>query len=95
MSTSGSKANERMDHFLVDVHSVFMKGGLTELVFILDESGSMRSLEADTIGGFNSMIAEAVECDCLDDIVKSRLKLNYLSFSLKLDLFGKDIMIEI
>ena len=33
-----------------------MKKGLTELVFILDESGSMSGLEADTIGGFNSMI---------------------------------------
>ncbi|MGN0299196.1 MAG: hypothetical protein ACI4C1_08475 [Lachnospiraceae bacterium] len=33
-----------------------MKKGLTELVFILDRSGSMRGLEADTIGGFNSMI---------------------------------------
>ncbi len=29
---------------------------LTELVFILDRSGSMRGLEKDTIGGFNSMI---------------------------------------
>lgn len=33
-----------------------MKKGLTELVMILDRSGSMRGLEADTIGGFNSMI---------------------------------------
>ena len=30
----------------------------TELVFILDRSGSMAGLEADTIGGFNSMIAK-------------------------------------
>ncbi len=30
----------------------------TELVFILDRSGSMTGLEADTIGGFNSMIAK-------------------------------------
>ncbi len=29
---------------------------LTELVFILDRSGSMHGLEADTIGGFNSML---------------------------------------
>lgn len=34
-----------------------MKKDLTELVFILDRSGSMAGLEADTIGGFNSMIA--------------------------------------
>ena len=33
-----------------------MKKGLTELVFILDRSGSMCGLEADTIGGFNSLI---------------------------------------
>ena len=33
-----------------------MKKNLTELVFILDRSGSMHGLEADTIGGFNSMI---------------------------------------
>ena len=30
--------------------------GLTEIVYILDRSGSMGGLEADTIGGFNSMI---------------------------------------
>ena len=30
---------------------------MTELVFILDRSGSMAGLEADTVGGFNSMIA--------------------------------------
>ena len=29
---------------------------LTELVFILDRSGSMHGLEADTVGGFNSML---------------------------------------
>ena len=33
-----------------------MKQGLTELVMILDRSGSMGGLEADTIGGFNGMI---------------------------------------
>lgn len=33
-----------------------MRKGLTELVMILDRSGSMSGLEADTIGGFNSMI---------------------------------------
>ena len=31
---------------------------MTELIFILDRSGSMSGLEADTIGGFNSMIAK-------------------------------------
>lgn len=33
-----------------------MKKGLTEMVFILDRSGSMAGLEADTIGGYNSML---------------------------------------
>ncbi len=33
-----------------------MKKDLTEIVFILDRSGSMRGLEEDTIGGYNSLI---------------------------------------
>lgn len=33
-----------------------MKTNTTELVFILDRSGSMQGLESDTIGGFNSML---------------------------------------
>ena len=33
-----------------------MKKGLTEIVFILDRSGSMAGLEEDTIGGFNAML---------------------------------------
>lgn len=33
-----------------------MKKGLTEIVFILDRSGSMSGLEADTTGGFNSLL---------------------------------------
>ena len=33
-----------------------MRKGLTELVFILDRSGSMSGLESDTLGGFNSML---------------------------------------
>lgn len=43
-----------------------MKKGLTELVFILDKSGSMGGLESDTIGGYNSMLAkqQAVEGEC-------------------------------
>ncbi len=35
-----------------------MKKGLTEMVFILDRSGSMGGLEMDTIGGYNSLIAK-------------------------------------
>lgn len=43
-----------------------MKKGLTELVFILDKSGSMGGLETDTIGGYNSMLAkqQAVDGEC-------------------------------
>ena len=36
---------------------------LTELVFILDRSGSMGGMESDTIGGFNSMIARQQQED--------------------------------
>ena len=35
-----------------------MNTELTELVFILDRSGSMSGLESDTIGGFNGMITK-------------------------------------
>jgi uncharacterized protein YegL len=35
-----------------------MKNGATELVFILDKSGSMAGLETDTIGGFNGMLRD-------------------------------------
>lgn len=35
-----------------------MKKGLTELVFIIDRSGSMAGLESDTIGGFNSTLSQ-------------------------------------
>jgi len=38
-----------------------MKQGLTEIVFIMDRSGSMSGLEADTIGGFNGTIAKQKE----------------------------------
>ena len=40
-----------------------MKKGLTELVFILDRSGSMAGLEGDTIGGFNAMIRKQKKAD--------------------------------
>ena len=39
------------------------KSGITELVFILDRSGSMSGLESDTIGGFNSMIEKQKKQD--------------------------------
>jgi uncharacterized protein YegL len=43
-----------------------MKKGLTELVFILDKSGSMSGTESDTIGGYNAMLdkQKSVEGEC-------------------------------
>lgn len=40
-----------------------MKKNLTELVFILDRSGSMGGMETDTIGGFNAMIEKQKKLD--------------------------------
>ena len=40
-----------------------MKKDLTEIVFILDRSGSMSGLEADTIGGFNAMIEKQKQAE--------------------------------
>ena len=40
-----------------------IKNGITEIVFILDRSGSMSGLEQDTIGGFNSMIEKQKKQD--------------------------------
>ena len=38
-----------------------MNKNLTELIFILDRSGSMSGLESDTIGGYNSLLAKQRE----------------------------------
>ena len=35
-----------------------MKNNITELIFVIDQSGSMSGLEDDTIGGFNSMLVK-------------------------------------
>ena len=35
-----------------------MRKGLTEIIFLLDRSGSMAGLESDTIGGYNSMLTK-------------------------------------
>lgn len=40
-----------------------MKNNITELVFIIDRSGSMAGLEADTIGGFNSTLEKQKKGD--------------------------------
>ncbi|MBQ7653912.1 MAG: VWA domain-containing protein [Clostridia bacterium] len=62
------------------------KNNITELVFILDRSGSMEGLEKDTIGGFNSMIEKQKkqegEClvstiifDSVSEVIHDRVKL--------------------
>ena len=66
-----------------------MKENLTELVFILDKSSSMHGLEADTIGGFNSLIEKQKKEDgkalvttiLFDDkteVVHDRVDLEYI-----------------
>ena len=40
-----------------------MKKNLTELVMILDRSGSMGGLESDTVGGYNSMLHKQAEAE--------------------------------
>lgn len=63
------------------------KNGITELVFILDRSGSMAGLESDTIGGFNAMIEKQKkqdgECyvstvlfDNISEVLHDRVKLS-------------------
>ncbi len=54
---------------------------MTELVFILDRSGSMRGLESDTIGGFNSMIKRQQE-EADGDAFVSTILFNHESFVL-------------
>lgn len=67
-----------------------MKKHLTEIVFILDRSGSMSGLEADTIGGFNSMIAKqqkepgdalisTVLFDNFSQVIHDRVSINEVS----------------
>ncbi|MBQ3869865.1 MAG: hypothetical protein II777_04890, partial [Clostridia bacterium] len=40
-----------------------MKNNVTELVFILDKSGSMHGLESDTVGGYNSVMEKQKKVD--------------------------------
>ncbi len=67
-----------------------MHKNLTELVFILDRSGSMSGLEADTIGGFNSLInkqkREPGECyvstvlfDNVSEVIHDRVPLSKIA----------------
>lgn len=53
-----------------------MRKNLTEVVFILDRSGSMSGLETDTIGGFNSMIQKQ-KMEAGQDLISTVLFNNY------------------
>ena len=44
---------------------------LTEMVFILDRSGSMAGLEKDTIGGFNSLLEKQKKEKNIDAVLKN------------------------
>ncbi|MBR2341151.1 MAG: VWA domain-containing protein [Clostridia bacterium] len=50
-----------MEKEIVKENQVECNEGITELVFILDKSGSMSGMERDTIGGFNAMIEKQKE----------------------------------
>ena len=54
-----------------------MKKNLTELVFILDRSGSMGELEQDTIGGFNAMLTRQKEQEGEANVTTSCLTTRY------------------
>ena len=67
-----------------------MRKNLTEIVFILDRSGSMAGLEADTIGGFNSLIEKqrreegeaiisTVLFDNFSDVIHDRVPLDKIT----------------
>lgn len=64
-----------------------MKNSRTELVFILDMSGSMSDLVSDTIGGFNSMIQKQKkeEGECLVSVVLFNQDQNVLFDRVKIE----------
>lgn len=75
------------DQTLKLLEVIVMKNNITELVFILDRSGSMSGLESDTIGGFNSLIdkqrKQDGEClvstvlfDNVSEVLHDRVKLS-------------------
>ena len=89
------KAESYLDERLLKIYREFnkkrkvnkMKNNITELVFILDRSGSMAGLESDTIGGFNAMIEkqkkEEGECyvstvlfDNVSEVLHDRVRLS-------------------
>ena len=77
-----------------------MKKNLTELVFILDRSGSMAGLESDTIGGFNAMLQKqkkengeafvsTVLFDNVSEVIHDRVDIQKIK-----DLTGKDYYVR-
>ena len=67
-----------------------MKNNATELVFILDRSGSMAGLERDTIGGFNAMLKkqQAIEGECRITTVLFDNQINILHDRLDIQAIG-------
>ena len=67
-----------------------MKNNATELVFILDRSGSMAGLEKDTIGGFNAMLKKQkeVEGECRITTVLFDNQINILHDRLDIQAIG-------
>ena len=77
-----------------------VKNNITELVFILDRSGSMAGLESDTIGGFNSLIKKQKkqrgECfvstvlfDNVSEVLHDRVKLSEIPKMTERDYFTR------
>ena len=69
-----------------------MKNQITELVFILDESGSMWGVTEDTIGGFNSMVAKQknIEGEC--KVTTVLFNNNHRTLHDRVDLRNIDVM---
>ena len=65
-----------------------MNTELTELVFILDRSGSMGGLESDTIGGFNGMIAK-------QKVQEKRVNVTTILFDDEVDIIHDRFPVEI
>lgn len=79
-----------------------VKNNITEIVFILDRSGSMAGLESDTIGGFNSLIKKQKkqrgECfvstvlfDTVSEVLHDRVKLSEIPKMTEKDYFTRGV----
>ncbi len=64
-----------------------MNKNLTEVVFILDRSGSMGGLESDTIGGFNSMLDK-------QKIEKGRVLISTVFFNNEIEILHDRVLLE-